>query len=211
MVVNYYFISGCTYRNYDGNPCIFAPADTDEKLLQQYDFQQSEDGRYYKILTAKEREAVIKACPYYDVSFTYQNSQPMYHFSEQEQADESEPIFQDTAQDYPDYYDETSDRHSPESQDSSVGFILSAISLGCILFSVGILFLKFNVLLSGLFGCVGLILIISIRIRYPEDMLGKFVSGIGILLLIGAISMIFYIIIACNQMMEECCSCNIPG
>ena len=213
MFINYYFISGCNYKKYDGKPCIFAPDDTDSSLLDQYHFQQTEDDKYYKILTESEYEAIMQGYPYYDISFTYENSKPLYIFHGSEKilketpdSDDNHKIPVQSPPDYTNYYN-AHHYYEPDSEEKSTAFILSAAALGCFILSAGVLILTFNILLSGFFACAALILMIVARLHYPESIFGKIVSSIGVLLFIVCLFFMIYIIIACHQVIEEFSSC----
>ncbi len=196
MFINYYFITGCTFSPYQGKNVIFAPDGTDEELLHQYDFQKAENGRYFRILTEKEYEAIMRGYPDNNVTFSYENSQPMY--------------------DNPYYRNNPPPARIPEQKvqkpDSHTGNIICLISALLLAAGLWIIFILKDYYLpaAGLL-ITGNILTIFARTRYPENIFGKVLFVCYLILYVLFVIFTFLVIVACVQCITSCNNCNIPG
>ncbi len=196
MYINYYFIPGCTYSPYQGKNVIFAPDGTDEDLLQQYDFQKAEDGRYFRILTEQEYQAVKRGYPNNNVIFSYENSQPMYHNPNRK-----------TSKKLPDFIPSPSDSET-ENQKDEKGILISNIlcifsflfaAIGTILWTYHDTNIDFLVSV-GMF-IIGGILALIVKIRYPENILGTILFGVYTVLFLIAM----FVIVKLVAFMVSCC------
>jgi len=184
MLIHYYMIPECSYlkdQNY-----ILAPMGTAEGLLRQYDFQQNENGFWYKIPNHQEYEAIMKGWPNYDITFSF-DQKPFYKLNSEQ------PVK------FPE---------NPEFQEKSpIANVICIIDLLLLFFAfLFLIALDDDVFLLPAIGLIILsfILTIIIRLRYPENLFGKILFGIDILILICFILAIIEVIIECIQCFNSC-------
>ena len=193
-------IPDCSYlkdQNY-----ILAPEGTAEGLLQQYDFQQNENGFWYKIPNHQEYEIIMKGWPNYDIIFSFDHKPVYKPNSEQpvifhDSASKSESIFHE----HPEF------QEKPEIQGTSTGNVLCIIALLllCLSFLSFIVSQNDEFILPGI-GAILLscILTIIVRLRYPENLFGKILFGIHVLIFILLILAMIEVILECVQCLNSC-------
>ncbi|MBR1554280.1 MAG: hypothetical protein IJ644_02675 [Oscillospiraceae bacterium] len=202
MFINYYFVKGCTYQPYHEKDVIFAPDGTDEHLLHQCGFQQAEDGRYFKILNQEEYKAIMKGYPHNDIIFSDETPEPLYQY--QDMPPQNTPIIQKKPpkkkQDFWEYFLYIFD----------VPNILCMLSLilTIALFVVCAVLREINNIPSCILGLISLILIITVRVRYPENIFGKVLMVLYGIICAGILLLMIYALWTCFSMCIGCLSCS---
>lgn len=191
MIIHYYSLSWCSYGLYQENPAVFAPENTDEILLRQYHFHQTEDGRWYKFLTEKEYDIIIKNSSANIISFSSEPSSPPEHSPE--------------------------NRNSMKYSTANwlcIGSVLAfLLGLAPLFYTVPVGSEPELIMLlcPPFMWLTALILTAIVRIRCPENLFGKILMISYSLLILLAVIGIMLLIAACNGIADACFNCECIG
>ncbi|SHM45997.1 hypothetical protein [Ruminococcus flavefaciens] len=185
MRIHFYEVKDCTYDMVQGIPAIFAPDGVDEEVLQRHFFIKTAEGKWFHYLTREEY--------YYLISMSYSgNDEVVFSFDK--------PI----TNYYPPY--QPLDSESENKANTMCGISLGLMGMGFILAIIGGAILTFPCWIAAI------ILMIIVRVNYPQNTFGKVLMIIyiifGILLMIGFIM----VAITCNIIAKDFLSCceNMP-
>lgn len=185
MRIHYYSVSNCTYSMYEGKPAIFAPEGADAGSLTI---------RYYFFRTHDGRWC---------------------HYLTNEENDyiRSFPQDMDVRFDYPNVNSNGRLTRNYSSEEKNAN-ILCIISLSLLIFGLIMLFCQ-GAVGTVLSWIASLVLMIIVRVDYPDNLFGKILMISYIVLAIIAVIMMIIAIIAFIQFINSCFdsinNCNIPG
>ena len=191
MLVHFFEVRNCTFESYKGNPVLFAPSDTDDDTLMKRGFRISKEERWYRPVDMKEYNYIVYWAQYGDVEINDVTSQNINNFNM------PMPYVQ-------------------RQQSDNTANILCYVSIGLMALGFPMSFLG-TILVGGLFFIAALVLMIIVRVKYPQNQFGKVLCIVYIVLaaiaLILTIAAMIIIAIVCNQIISDCESCcrNIPG
>ena len=192
MKVNFFEIKNCTMDSCCGYPAIFAPEGTDEGLLMMRGFTKQINGTWFRYLNQYEYDYVMQFSGYDEVTI----DQTFFSRINMPPSQQSEPIG------YKDH--------------EKTPTVLCYVSLGIMLLAV-VLFgiaphaYKSVPLISEVIPTMiiaSFILVIIVRINYPESTLGKvlftvYIVTVALLFLIGILSFLA-LMVACNEFLNSC-------
>ncbi|MBP5430696.1 hypothetical protein [Ruminococcus sp.] len=192
MKVNFFEIKNCTMDSCCGYPAIFAPEGTDEGLLMMRGFTKQINGTWFRYLNQYEYDYVMQFSGYDEVTI----DQTFFSRINMPPSQQSEPIG------YKDH--------------GKTPTVLCYVSLGIMLLAV-VLFgiaphtYKSVPLISEVIPTMiiaSFILVIIVRINYPESTLGKvlftvYIVTVALLFLIGILSFLA-LMVACNEFLNSC-------
>lgn len=187
MLVHFYEVRNCTFETFKGGPVLFAPGDIDYDILMKRGFRRNKEERWFRPVNTAEYRYIVYSAQFGDVII-----------------DERTVMYGDM----PAPYGQPPQDNTPN--------ILCFVSVGLMALGFPVSALG-TVILGGLFFLAALILMIIVRVRYPENQFGRILCIIYIVLAVIAIVLTIaaaiILAIICNQLMADCESCcnNMPG
>ena len=192
MTVHFFEIKNCVLAFCNGYPLLIAPDGTDEQLLSMRQFTRQADGKWIRYVDRYEYEYILR---FSDVNEAVFNDETVKNIS-------YPPI------PYPQQY------YSPPPQPpgaDSTAHVLCYISLGLMLTTVPVAVVG-AVYFSGLAFLAALILMIVVRVNYPQCKMGKVLCIIYIILsaviLLLLIIGVIVLMVACNECANSMRSCS---
>ena len=191
MLVHFFEVRNCTFESYKGEPVLFAPCDIDDDTLMKRGFRRSKEERWYRPVNMKEYSYIVYWAQYGDVDINDSASQNINNFNM------PMPYVQ-------------------RQQNDNTANILCYVSVGLMALGFPMSILG-TILVGGLFFIAALVLMIIVRVKYPQNQFGKVLCIVyivlSILVILLTIAVMVLIAIICNQMMNDCESCchSIPG
>jgi hypothetical protein len=191
MTVHFFEIRDCRFEMFGGRPVIFAPEEADEELLGRYAFVKIADGRRVRYLNQYEYSYIMSVKDAEEIVFDGKAVERMNYPAAQFQ-----------------YVNYGNRMYNPQKTADtlcyvSLGLMAGSLPLSAVLTPLGGLVLAI----------AALVLVIIVRVHYPEHKLGKVLFTVYlILIIIGVvltIAAMIIIAIACNQCINDCRSC--PG
>ncbi|MBO7474720.1 MAG: hypothetical protein J6U00_12130 [Ruminococcus sp.] len=192
MKVNFFEIKNCTMDSCCGYPAIFAPEGTDEGLLMMRGFTKQINGTWFRYLNQYEYDYVMQFSGYDEVTI----DQTFFSGINMPPSQQSEPIG------YKDH--------------GKTPTVLCYVSLGImllavVLFGIALHTYKSVPLISEVIPTMiiaSFILVIIVRINYPESTLGKvlftvYIVTVALLFLIDILSFLAFLV-ACNEFLNSC-------
>ena len=173
MRIHFYEVKNCTFEMIQGVPAIIAPEGVDDETLQRHYFIRMYDGRWFHYLTYEEYNYMMSFSGSDEVIYSF--DRPVVNYGKE-------------------------NNKSPE--DEKKANMLCGISLGSIALSLLMGTLEMPELIMPCW-IASLVLMIIVRVKYPENTFGKVLMILyiilGILMLIGSV----LFLIACNAALEE--------
>ena len=191
MLVHFYEVRNCTFESYKGNPVLFAPYDIDDDTLMKRGFRRNKEERWYRPVNMAEYNYIVYCAQYGDVEINDQTSRYMTNYNL--------PV-----------------QYQQQQKADNTANILCYVSIGLMAVAFPITLIA-TILVGGLFFIAAMVLMIIVRVKYPQNQMGKILCIVYIVLAVIAIvitiAAMIIIAIVCNQMMKDCESCchNIPG
>lgn len=191
MTVHFFEINNCRFEMFGGRPVIFAPEGADEGVLGRYGFVRIADGRWLRFLNPYE--------------YNYISS---FRDGEEAVIDGSSVGKMNYPMGQPQQVNYGGHMYNPQKKADnlcyvSIGLMAGSLPVSGVLTPIGGL----------LTAIAALVLVIIVRVHYPEHKLGKVLfTTYLILVIVGIILTIVAVIavaIACNQCINDCRSC--PG
>ena len=192
MKVNFFEIKNCTMDSCCGYPAIFASEGTDEGMLMMRGFTKQINGTWFRYLNQYEYNYVMQFSGYDEVTI----DQTFFSRINMPPSQQSEPIG------YKDH--------------GKTPTVLCYVSLGImllavVLFGIALHTYKSVSLISEVIPTMiiaSFILVIIVRINYPESTFGKvlftvYIVTVALLFLIGILSFLA-LMVACNEFLNSC-------
>lgn len=191
MLVHFYEVRNCTFESYKGDPVLFAPADADDDTLMKHGFRRNKEERWYRPVNMAEYNYIVYCAQYGDVSINEETARYIVNYNP--------PV-----------------TYQQQQRDNYNANVLCYISVGLMALGFPMTFLA-TILVGGLFFIAAMVLMIIVRVKYPQNQFGRVLCIVYIVLAIIAvvltIAAMIILAIVCNQIMQDCESCchGIPG
>ena len=191
MLVHFFEVRNCTFESYKGDPVLFAPTDTDDDTLMKRGFRRNKEERWYRPVNMAEYNYIVYCARFGDVEINDNTVRYINNFNM--------PV-----------------QYQQQQKDNNTANILCYVSVGLMALGFPMTLLA-TILVGGLCFIAAMVLMIIVRVKYPQNQFGRILCIVYIVLAVIAIVLIIaamiIIAIICNQMMSDCDSCcrNIPG
>lgn len=194
-MIIFYEVQNCVCENYQNTqPVLLAPQGYDPAVLARNGFVALPDGRWAHFLTEQEYMYMTSVPQGQDVRFyAGMFGQPAQSASLQGQNMQGFPM---------------PDTQTPEQiqKDAKIANVLAGISAACLAltFVIGGAQAKDLTALGAILFQVGLVLMIIVRVRYKNNLFGKILMWIYIVLCALAIIGVLLLIAVCGSILRDC-------
>ncbi len=189
MNIHYYEIKNCYLGESCGQPVIFPPKDTDRKTLTKCGFVQLTDSdEWGHFLSDEEYQYIMQFSKEGDVTF---------------EGDKYDVQNTEIITNIRDKYENSEDNHN-----RTAGTMAGLSIILMIIAVVGSLvdfFAHFEIsLVFGLFFIVSVVSAVALRIKFPENKLGKILIRVYITLALLVVGFLTFVIISCSIAIDSC-------